>query len=133
MNQSPLFVESVYDALSAIVAHLGGPKSVGALLWPAKPVDDSRKLLKDCLNPDRAEKLDPEQLVMLFRLARESGFHVSKHWLDGETGYLPSTPADPVEEEARLVTVIEQAGKTMQTALAALDKMRDRRPIQRVA
>lgn len=132
-DQPPLFVESVYDALRAIVNHIGGPKTVGAVLWPAKSVDDGRKLLLDCLNPDRNEKLDPDQVVMLLRLAREAGFHVAKHWLDAETGYLPSTPADPQEEQARLVSVIESAGVTMQRALETLDKMRDRKPLSRAA
>jgi len=133
MNQPPLFVESVYDALRAIVAQLGGPKTVGARLWPAKSVDDARRQLLDALNPDRHEKLDPEQVVLLFRLAREADFHVAKHWLDSETGYLPSTPADPTEEQARLVAVIEQAGQTMQRALTTLDKLRDKQPLRSVA
>jgi len=120
-------------ALRAIVQHIGGPKIVGPVLWPAKSVDDARKLLLDCLNPDRNEKLDVEQIVMLFRMGREAGFHVAKHWLDTETGYLPSTPADPQEEQARLVTVIESAGQQLQRALAALDKMRERKPLSRAA
>lgn len=123
-EQPPLFVESIYDAMRAIVAHLGGPKAVGPLLWPAKSVDDARRVLLDCLNPDRAEKLDPEQFLMLFRLARASQFHVAKHWLDAECGYLPSVPADPQEEKARLIGVIEHAGVTLSRALDALDKIR---------
>jgi hypothetical protein len=132
-NQPPLFVESIYDAMRAMVQHLGGPKTVGAALWPAKSVDDARKQLLDCLNPERHEKLDPDQLVLLFRLAREAGFHVAKHWLDAETGYLPSVPADPAEEQARLVDVIETAGVTLQRALETLDRLRERKPLAKVA
>lgn len=132
-QQPPLFVETIYDALKAVVAALGGPKTVGARLWPAKSVDDARKLLLDCLNADRPEKLDPEQVVLLFRLAREADFHVAKHWLDTETGYLPSQPADPHDEQARLVTVIADAAQTMNRAMQTLDKLRDRPPLQRIA
>lgn len=132
-QQPPLFVESVYDALKAIVAALGGPKVVGAALWPQKSVDDARTQLLHCLNPDRNDKLDPEQVVMLFRLAREADFHVAKHWLDSETGYLPSSPADPHDEQARLVTVIADAAQTMNRAMQTLDKLRDRPPLQRIA
>jgi hypothetical protein len=92
-QQPPLFVESIYDALRAIVNHCGGPKIVGPVLWPAKSVDDARKQLLDCLNPERNDKLDAEQIVMLFRMGREAGFHIAKHWLDSETGYLPSRRA----------------------------------------
>lgn len=132
-SQPPLFVESIYDALRAIVQSLGGPKVVGAALWPAKSVDDARKQLLDCLNADRNNKLDPEQVVLLFRMAREADFHIAKHWLDSELGYQPSLPADPLDEQTRLVTVIESAGVTMQRALTALDKIRDRKTIARVA
>lgn len=128
MSQPPLFVEDIYEALGAIVTHLGGAKSVGAMFWPAKSAHDAGKLLKDCLNPDRNEKLDPEQVLLLFRLAREANFHVSKHWFDGETGYMPSAPASPQDEQARLVEVIESAGQTLQSALTALDRLRERKP-----
>lgn len=128
-----LFVESVYDGLRAITQHLGGAKTVAARLWPAKSVDDARKHLLDCLNPDRHEKLDPEQIVLLFRLAREANFHVAKHWFDAETGYQPSKPVDPKEEESRVVDVIESAARTMQTALSTLEKLRAHKPLTKVA
>jgi hypothetical protein len=132
MNQPPLFVETVYDALKGIVAALGGAKIVGARLWPEKTVDDARKRLLDCLNPERDEKLDPEQVILLLRLGREADFHVAKHWLDVETGYLPSAPADPGDEQARQVAAIESAAQQLQRALIQLEKMRDRKPLQRV-
>jgi hypothetical protein len=132
MNQPPLFVETVYDALKGIVAALGGAKIVGARLWPEKTVDDARKRLLDCLNPERDEKLDPEQVILLLRLGREADFHVAKHWLDVETGYLPSAPADPGDEQARQVAAIENAAQQLQRALIQLEKMRDRKPLQRV-
>lgn len=131
-TQPPLFVESVYDALKAIVAALGGPKIVGAALWPQKSVDDARVQLLHCLNPDRSDKLDPEQVVLLFRLAREADFHVAKHWLDGETGYQASLPADPGDEQAKQVAAIENAAQQLQRAFAMLEKIRDRKPLQRV-
>ena len=133
MEQPPLFVESIYDALRAIEQRCGGPKVVAALLWPAKSVDDARRLLLDCLNPDRPEKLDPEQVVMLFRMAREAEWHVAKHWLDHETGYEPAVPLNPADEQAKLVATIENAGVTLQRALAALDKLRGAKPLTRVA
>lgn len=128
-QQPPLFVESIYDALKAIVGFLGGPKVVGARLWPAKSVDDGRRQLLDCLNPDRNEKLDPEQVVLLFRLAREAGFHVAKHWLDTETGYEPSKPIDPVHEEARVASAIEAATVELKKALVMAEKWRERKPV----
>lgn len=132
-QQRPLFVESIYDALRAIVGACGGPKEVGQLLWPAKSAQAARGQLLDCLNADRNDKLDPEQIVFLFRLAREANFHVAKHWLDAEVGYLPSEPTDPLDEQSRLVAVIESAGAQLQRALTALEKMRERKPLAKVA
>lgn len=132
-QQPPLFVETIYDALKAIVAALGGAKTVAARLWPEKGVDDARKRLLDCLNPERDEKLDPEQVILLLRLAREADFHVAKHWLDAETGYAPSAPLDPADEESRQVAAIENAAKELQRAMATLDKIRTRAPLQRIA
>jgi hypothetical protein len=133
MDQPPLFVESIYDALRSIVQHCGGAKSIGARLWPQKSVDDARRQLLDCINPERSEKLDPEQMILLLRLARECEYHVAKHYLDAETGYLPSIPADPGEEQARLVQVIENAGRELNRAVTALEKLREHKPLQRVA
>lgn len=132
-HQPPLFCDSVYDALGAMVVCLGGPKRVGARLWPDKSARDAGKLLKDCLNPNRKEKLDPAQVVLLFRWSREAGFHVAKHWLDAETGYVPSAPLTAQDEQSQLVAVIETAGATLQNALNALDRIHGRKPAVRAA
>ena len=127
-QQPPLFVETIYDALRAIVAQqLGGPKTVGARLWPGKSVDDARMLLLNCLNPDRHEKLDPEQVVLLFRLAREADFHIAKHWLDAETGYEASAPLNLETAEARQLDVLEHAAHELQRALSQLERIRAER------
>lgn len=131
MTQPPLFCSDVYEALAAIVTFLGGPKRVGAVFWPDKSARDAGKLLKDCLNPSRKEKLDPQQVVRLFRMARDAGFHVAKHWLDGETGYMPSLPATSHDEQAQLVAVIETAGTTLQNAVNALERLQGRKPAAR--
>lgn len=134
MDQPPLFVESVYDALRACVQALGGPKQVAAGLWPAKPIEDARRLLLDCLNPERHEKLDPEQVLLLLRMAREANFHVAMSFIAQECGYRAPEPLDPQDEQAKLVAAIETAGVTLTRALDRLDKLRERaKPMARVA
>lgn len=128
MIQPPLFCETIYEALAAIVTCLGGPKRVGAMLWPNKSIRDAAKLLNNCLNPQRAEKLDPEQVVLLFRRARDAGFHIAKHWLDAETGYAPSTPLAPQDEQAQLISAMETAGEQLQNAVNALERVQGRKP-----
>ncbi len=118
-----LFLESVYDALRAIVDRCGGPKAVAARLWTSKNPDDARKLLLDCLNPARAEKLDPEQVIHLLRMAREADYHEAKHWLDEATGYQPSAPADPEIERDRLIDTVRNAAAELRRATEALARL----------
>jgi hypothetical protein len=99
----PLFMEDIYDALRCAVQSLGGPKAVGAQLWPHKPVDQAHRELGDCLNRDNPRKLDPEETLAILRLAREAGYHQAKHWLDAELGYAPSDPVEPETELTKLI------------------------------
>lgn len=51
------FYECPEDALRAAMQALGGAKQVGARLLPDKTPDGAGRLLLDCLNPARSEKL----------------------------------------------------------------------------
>ena len=100
--QESLFFEDVNDALRECVRALGGAKVVGAQLWPEKTVEQAQQALLACLNSDRKERLTPEQLMMVLRLARAKGVHGPKQWIDGELGYQPSQPVEPADEIAEL-------------------------------
>lgn len=116
------FYEGPEDALRAAVQHLGGAKKVGAMLWPDKAVDAAGRLLQDCLNPARSEKLDVTQVMFIFSKAKEAGCHAPFMWFCGEVGYdaKPVTRADEVD---RLTTVIDQAGKAFADAVAKLERI----------
>jgi len=93
------------DALTALVHALGGYKKVGVMLrpeWQTKP-DAAAQWIRDCLNPDKREKLDGDQMLHLLRLGREVGFHAAKHWLDDELGYEKGAPLAPRDEFAALL------------------------------
>lgn len=98
-----LFIEDFYEALKGAVAHLGGAKQVGAKLWPHKPMEQARKELLDALNRDNPRKLDPEEVMALLRMAREGGYHATKHWMDQELGYSPGMPIEPEDELAMML------------------------------
>lgn len=92
------------DAIAGAVAALGGFKRVGCRLRPeldCKP-DLAAQWLRDCLNPEKRERLNPHQVVLLLRLAKETGYHAAKHWLDAELGYEPGKPLNPVDERTRV-------------------------------
>lgn len=108
----PLFLEDIYDALKAIVQAAGGPKEVAGQLWSHKPVDQARRELLDALNRDNPRKLDPEEVIAIFRIGRDIGFHQAKHWFDKELSYEPTAPLDPLDEQQRLMRqFIETAAK----------------------
>lgn len=95
------FYEGPEDALKAAVQALGGSKKVGALLWPDKSIDAASRLLLDCINPSRAEKLEITQYMRIFKLARERGFHGPYQWFSLEIGY-EASPIEPEDERAKL-------------------------------
>lgn len=99
----PLFADW-NEALEAVVHKLGGFKQVGVLLrpeWKEKPLA-AAQWLRDCLNPKKDERLNPDQVFMLLRAAREEDYHAAKNWMDAELGYEQSKPLKPVNEMAEL-------------------------------
>lgn len=102
-DQGELFYETLTDALRATVDALGGPKVVGQSLWPEKGTDEARRLLLDCLNPDRAQRLDPDRLVLLMKMARAKGIHTAIGWILDELGYAKPVPVDPDDQQSDLM------------------------------
>lgn len=116
------FFESPEDAMRAAVQALGGAKKVGCMLWPDKGVDSAARLLQDCINPARAEKLEMSQAMMVLTLAKEAGCHSPFQWMAGQIGY-EVRPITKAEERDRLTTVVEQSTKTLAAALSALERI----------
>lgn len=112
------------DALDGVVHALGGYKKVGVMLRPElseKPLAASQ-WLRDCLNPEKAERLNPDQVVMLLRLAKAEGYHAAKHWLDSEIGYEQGKPLNPQDEGATLA----QRGADLARELRAITERLER-------
>lgn len=95
-------MDSIYDALRAAIDALGGPKAVGVRMRPEKSQDDARIWLLNCLNADRAERFDPEQVAWLLREARRAGHHDAMHWLADDTGYSHPLPITQAADAERL-------------------------------
>lgn len=117
------FFESPEDALRTAVTALGGTKKVGAMLWPDKTIDNASRLLHDCINPNRSEKLDASQVIFIFKNAKEQGCLAPFQWFANECGF----EAQPVTNEVvvdRLTNVIESASKTLTQALTQLEKIK---------
>lgn len=122
MIQESLFHESIYDALRAIVERAGGAKNTGMRLRPSKSADEAGRWLLDCLNPSRAERLSPEDLLHLLRIGRDVGYHGAMTYLAGEAGYR-AEPVEPEDERARLQREFVEAVKASAKIADKLERL----------
>lgn len=126
-------IEHLHEALIEAVKACGGTKRVAGLLWPAKAAQNleaARRHLANCLNPECAEKLSLEELMLVMRTAREAGDHTVMHYLSGVLGYSEPEPVsldDQVDDlQRRFVAATEQL-TAMASQLQTLQR-RARRP-----
>ena len=98
--------EDELDAAREAVRHAGGAKKVGPQMFPDKSVEAAARYLMDALNPARAERLTPSQVLMLMRMSREAGFHGFATWWMRQAGYQAPVPIAPVSEAAVIAAKI---------------------------
>ena len=122
-DQSILFAEDINDALKDVVRVLGGLKAVGTRLRPELTADSAGTWLKDCLNPDRREKLDPQQVVWIMREGKRAGCHSLMHYLADESGYSRPAPVDPLDEAAELQRQAIAAVKSFEGIAKRLERV----------
>lgn len=116
--------ESIYEALKRLVEVMGGAKIVGHRMRPEKSITDARTWLLNCLNEERAEKLDPEQVLLLLRWGHEAGCHDGMNYLCREVGYAnpaPLTPADELGElQRKAITAANRAEQASRELFARM-------------
>lgn len=122
MQEEFPFFESPEDALRAAIQALGGAKKVGCEIWPDKTPDNAARVLLDCVNVSRPEKLELSQMIHIFSMAKEIGHHQPFQWFANQIGY-DARPITKAEEVDRLTTVVEQSSKTLANALATLERI----------
>ena len=120
MDELELF-DNIDEALSGVVIALGGAKKVGHLLRPDLPIDQAATYVRDRINTDRRELFSPQQVVFLFKKARDAGYHAGMRWFAGECGYTGTRPAELDEQKADLqrqfiaaIGAAERLGKQLQ-------------------
>ena len=107
MDQQELFHADVYAALQATCHVIGGggknwAKVTGSMLWPAKSPDDAGKYLANCLDRDRNEKLDPEQVLWVAREGKRKGCHYLMAFICDDAEYQRTNPIEPEDAIAEL-------------------------------
>jgi hypothetical protein len=98
--QHELWHDTIFDALGSAVQVAGGVKKVAARLWPTLDVTSATARLRGCLNPDHAQKLCPEETLMILRLAKEAGDNSVMQFLARDLGY-EINPLTPIETAKR--------------------------------
>lgn len=125
--------ESLNDALIDAVKALGGSKQVGYILWPEKSVDAAQRHLLACLNEDKPERLTPDHLMMLLRLARGKGHHGALSYILQDLGYAPTQPVEPRDENAELQRQFVESVRLQQQIVERMEKAASRINMRAVA
>lgn len=102
-EQIPMFVEDLNDAIRDTIKAMGGYKQVGYEMRPELGVEAAGRWLSDCCNPDRRDKLSPEQVAFIRRRARQQGIHILAAFEAKDAGYAPPRPIEPEDERAELM------------------------------
>lgn len=100
MQQSALDLGTIYDAIGCAVQVAGGTKRVASKLWPALGQSSAEARLRCSLNPEHAQKLDPEELSMVIGLAMDAGNFSVMEFLARKHGF-EIKPLSPVEAKKR--------------------------------
>lgn len=125
MEQLPLIHEDWREALRHTINTLGGPKEVGLMLKPSMKRDEAGRWISDCINPDRAAKLDLEEIQHILREARKIGCHTAMVYLAQDTGY-QATPIAPEDEQDELMRQFIEAQKAMGSIVRRMDSLQPR-------
>lgn len=118
------FFEDLDDALREAVRQLGGHKKVGPVLRPELPMEQASNWLRDCLNTERREKLSPNQVLLIMRLAGQAGFHGLMGFMAFSAGYEAPRPVSPEDQEAALQRQFVEAVGALQDIQKQLQRVR---------
>lgn len=118
-----MLAESLNDALIECVKACGGSKVVGVALWPAKGVEAAQRQILACLNPDRQEKLSPDETLHIMRLARAKGCHAAMEFISSSIGYAAPIPVDPKDEAAELQRQFIEASSKLAAMAERIERL----------
>jgi hypothetical protein len=109
VQQAALWHDTVWDAIGAAVQAAGGVKKVAGHLWPTLDATSAAARLRAALNPEHAQKLGPDELLLVAELARQAGDHSLMSFFSRELAYDAPQPLDPEQAEKRVRTARRKA------------------------
>lgn len=119
-QQSPLWYDTDADAINAAITASGKTfKQVASALWPSMKMDSAYARLKNCLNPDKDEKLSFAEVIFI---CRETGnvdpiFHACD-----ELSLHRPTPKAPADEKAELLNTIQRQQALLLQTMQRLER-----------
>jgi hypothetical protein len=125
MNQTALFHEHIYDALGSDISAAGGFKTVASKLWPAESLTTASARLRNALNPEQPQKLCPDEVLQIKRLAYEHGSTATVDYEAQQLGY-QTVWIDPEDEAAALDREIRDLLETVNRKLDRKTKADER-------
>jgi len=124
-TQTELWHDSWEEALKDVVHVLGGPKKVGATLWPSKNPQDAGRYLNHCLDPERNEKLSLHEIEWLMREGSKASMHTSMTYLSRRCQYEDPKPVTKEHQITSIRKEVLSMGKGLRLALDRLEKLED--------
>lgn len=110
-----MFPESIEDAIGFDIQAVGGYKKVAGMLWPQLKIESAYARLKNCLRDDKDEKLDPSELLLIKRWARDEG---ARHTLDFELRECHCGPSQPIQPETELTQLLRDHARNQRESAA---------------
>lgn len=121
-QQEFLMVASVYAAMEAAAVAIAAATDrknknawaqiVGHMLFPHKDPIEAGRYFADCINPNRKETLDPQELIWLMREAKRVGCHILHDFVCEESEYQKGLPVEAEDELADLQLKIDATART---------------------
>ncbi len=122
-EQATLWHECMLDALGSAIAAAGGFKVVAGKLWPMHKPETGYARLKACLDRNKPEKLDPEEVVLVIRLARQAGDHSVMRYLCQELGYTAPTAIEPEDRRTELQAEFNESVRRLEQIQKAMARL----------
>jgi len=122
---SPLFLDSIEDALKEAVRAMGGAKTVGARMRPEMLATAAGSWLSDCLNPEKRDKLSLAQAMWILRESRAIGYHGAINYICGDAGYDNPRPFEPEDEKAKLQREFIESTKALSRMAQRIEHLSD--------
>lgn len=122
--QTKLFYDDEYEALNLMISDSNkSHKEVAGYLYPHLKPDSAYTRLKNCLNPEKDERLTFGQIIAAMKFCE--CYHPLMFACDDTLHARPDRKA-PKDEEVKLVQAINGAADVMQKAMRQLENLRSK-------